>query len=93
MFCLTVLRASEDLEEMVVVGSVEELEQLSGKRVTDLHRHFIDDIVIPSKQVGNPPIQLIYHPCSYSFVPAASGSTPITQGRRGTGGGRSVSTV
>lgn len=42
--------ASEDLEEMVVVGSVEELEQLSGKRVTDLHRHFIDDIVIPSKQ-------------------------------------------
>jgi len=42
--------ASEDLEEMVVVGSVDELERLSGKRVTDLHRHFIDDITIPSQQ-------------------------------------------
>jgi len=42
--------ASEDLEELVVVGSVQELEELSGKKVTDLHRHFIDDIVIPSKQ-------------------------------------------
>uniref|UniRef100_A0A061R806 isoleucine--tRNA ligase n=1 Tax=Tetraselmis sp. GSL018 TaxID=582737 RepID=A0A061R806_9CHLO len=42
--------ASADGEELVVVGSVAELEELSGRKVTDLHRHFIDDIVIPSKQ-------------------------------------------
>ena len=29
---------SEDMEEMVCVGSIEELQQLSGKKVTDIHR-------------------------------------------------------
>ncbi|DBA71115.1 hypothetical protein WJX79_007299 [Trebouxia sp. C0005] len=42
--------ASKDMEEIVVVGSVAELEELSGHKVTDLHRHFIDHITIPSKQ-------------------------------------------
>ena len=46
--------ASEDGEELVVIGSVEELERLTGAKVTDLHRHFIDDLVIPSKQVRSP---------------------------------------
>jgi len=41
---------SDDLEEVVCVGSIEELYQLSGVRVTDLHREFIDDIEIPSKK-------------------------------------------
>ena len=36
-------------EELVVVGSVDELYQLSGERVTDLHRHFIDHLTIPSR--------------------------------------------
>jgi len=40
---------SEDGEEIVVIGSKEELETLSGQKVDDLHRHFIDDITIPSK--------------------------------------------
>jgi isoleucyl-tRNA synthetase len=40
---------SDDYEEVVVVGSIAELEELSGKRVADLHRHFIDGITIPSK--------------------------------------------
>ena len=31
-------------------GSIEELEQLSGVRVTDLHKDSIDHITIPSKQ-------------------------------------------
>jgi isoleucyl-tRNA synthetase len=41
---------SEDYEERIVVTSVEHLYELSGKRVTDLHRHFLDDITIPSQQ-------------------------------------------
>ena len=40
---------SDDLEEMVAIGSVEELFQLSGVRVTDLHKEHIDHITIPSK--------------------------------------------
>jgi len=42
--------ASEDMEEMVCVGSIEELQRLSGKKVTDIHREFVDDITIPSKK-------------------------------------------
>lgn len=41
---------SDDGEEMVAVGSVEELYQLSGVRVTDLHKEHVDKITIPSKQ-------------------------------------------
>ncbi|KAL4432409.1 hypothetical protein ABPG77_001708 [Micractinium sp. CCAP 211/92] len=42
--------ASDDLEEIVVVGSLAELEELTGHKVTDLHRHFIDHLTIPSRQ-------------------------------------------
>jgi isoleucyl-tRNA synthetase len=42
--------ASEDMEEIVVVGSIAELEELTGEKVTDIHRHFIDHLEIPSKQ-------------------------------------------
>eukprot|EP01006_Ploeotia_vitrea_P039337 TRINITY_DN66336_c6_g5_i1.p1 TRINITY_DN66336_c6_g5~~TRINITY_DN66336_c6_g5_i1.p1 ORF type:complete len:1091 (-),score=171.65 TRINITY_DN66336_c6_g5_i1:1267-4485(-) len=41
---------SEDWEELVCVGSVKELEELSGQKITDLHREFVDEITIPSKQ-------------------------------------------
>ncbi|KAJ7594319.1 tRNA synthetases class I-domain-containing protein [Mycena floridula] len=42
---------SEDMEEIVCIGSVEELERLSGvKGITDLHRDKIDHITIPSAQ-------------------------------------------
>eukprot|EP01119_Soliformovum_irregulare_P003431 TRINITY_DN1393_c0_g1_i1.p1 TRINITY_DN1393_c0_g1~~TRINITY_DN1393_c0_g1_i1.p1 ORF type:complete len:1148 (-),score=414.33 TRINITY_DN1393_c0_g1_i1:20-2956(-) len=41
---------SEDGEETVVVGSIKELEDLSGIKVTDLHRESVDHITIPSKQ-------------------------------------------
>jgi isoleucyl-tRNA synthetase len=46
------LWVSDDLEERVCVGSVEELRQLSGYEgdLTDLHRDKIDHITIPSKQ-------------------------------------------
>ena len=41
---------SDDLEEMVAVGSVEELYELSGVRLDDLHKHYADEVTIPSKQ-------------------------------------------
>ncbi len=39
---------SEDGSEVVCIGSVEELERRTGKKVTDLHKHYVDDLVIPS---------------------------------------------
>src|SRR5690606_20981723 len=46
------LWASDDYEEIVAVGSIEELRQLSGYtgEITDLHRHNVDHITIPSKK-------------------------------------------
>ncbi|TPX70658.1 isoleucine---tRNA ligase [Spizellomyces sp. 'palustris'] len=45
------LWASDDFEEVVVVGSVEELRALSGcEELTDIHRDKIDHITIPSKK-------------------------------------------
>ncbi|GAM21711.1 hypothetical protein SAMD00019534_048860 [Acytostelium subglobosum LB1] len=44
------LWVSEDGEEVVAIGSIDELAELSGVRVTDLHRESIDHITIPSKQ-------------------------------------------
>ncbi|KAK9804719.1 hypothetical protein WJX72_001779 [[Myrmecia] bisecta] len=41
---------SDDGEEIVVVGSIQQLYELSGHKVEDLHRHFIDHITIPSRQ-------------------------------------------
>ncbi|CEG79058.1 Putative Isoleucyl-tRNA synthetase [Rhizopus microsporus] len=42
---------SEDYEEVVCVGSIAELEELSGvSPITDLHRESIDHITIPSKK-------------------------------------------
>jgi len=40
---------SEDGEEIKVIGSIEELERLSGRKITDLHWDYIDDIQIPSE--------------------------------------------
>ncbi|KAI9355066.1 tRNA synthetases class I-domain-containing protein [Zopfochytrium polystomum] len=45
------LWVSEDGEEIVAVGSVAELEELTGvKGITDLHRDNIDHLTIPSKK-------------------------------------------
>lgn len=42
---------SEDREEMVCIGSIQELKDLSGVQdITDLHRQSIDHITIPSKK-------------------------------------------
>lgn len=46
------LWASDDMKEIVCVGSVEELRRLSGYEgdLTDIHRDKVDNITIPSKQ-------------------------------------------
>lgn len=40
---------SEDQQEVICIGSIEELEQLSGIRVEDLHRETVDNITIKSR--------------------------------------------
>lgn len=42
--------ANEDFSEIVVIGSVAELEELSGQKLNDLHREYVDQITIPSKK-------------------------------------------
>ncbi|HMO18305.1 MAG TPA: isoleucine--tRNA ligase [Oligoflexia bacterium] len=37
---------------MMCIGSVEELEKLSGRKITDLHTHFIDEISFPCPETG-----------------------------------------
>ena len=45
------LWVSDDYEEVVCVGSIKELETLSGvSNITDIHKEFVDKITIPSKQ-------------------------------------------
>ena len=44
--CIPVWINDEDPEDRICIGSVAELEELSGEKVTDLHKHFIDKIVI-----------------------------------------------
>lgn len=38
--------------ELYCVGSIAELEKLSGKKLTDIHKHFVDDIEIKSPKTG-----------------------------------------
>lgn len=44
------LWVSEDCEEVVCVGSIDELAELAGIRIEDLHRESVDHITIPSKK-------------------------------------------
>ena len=44
--CIPLWINTEDPEDIICVGSVKELEELSGQQVTDLHKHFIDKIEI-----------------------------------------------
>ena len=41
---------SEETGETVCVGSVAELEKLTGKTITDIHKHFVDDLEIVTEK-------------------------------------------
>lgn len=43
---------SADGNEVVCIGSIAELEELSGQKITDLHRETVDIIEIPSRIPG-----------------------------------------
>jgi len=67
---------SEDEEEVVCVGSIEELHQLSGVKLTDLHRENVDKVTIPSSRPGHPPLKRITEVFDCWFE---SGSMPYAQ--------------
>ena len=63
-------------DEVVCIGSIEELELLSGVKVNDLHRETVDVIEIPSKIPGNPPLRRVPEVFDCWFE---SGSMPYAQ--------------
>nr|MBE5724253.1 Isoleucyl-tRNA synthetase [Cucujiformia] len=67
---------SADCSETVCIGSIAELEQLTGKKVTDLHREHVDVIEIPSRIPGNPPLKRVSEVFDCWFE---SGSMPYAQ--------------
>ncbi len=44
--CIPVWINIEDPSDQICIGSIEELEELSGVKVDDLHKHYLDDVVI-----------------------------------------------
>lgn len=67
---------SPDGSEIMCIGSVAELEELTGKKITDLHREFVDDLEIPSPIPGNPPLKRVPEVFDCWFE---SGSMPYAQ--------------
>lgn len=67
---------SEDGEEVVCIGSIQELQQYSETKIVDIHRENIDHIVIPSKRAGHPPLRRITEVFDCWFE---SGSMPFAQ--------------
>ncbi|CAK5063875.1 unnamed protein product [Meloidogyne enterolobii] len=70
------LWVSEDHTEIVCPGSIAELEELTGTKITDLHRENIDDLTIPSKIKGNGPLKRV---CEVFDCWFESGSMPYAQ--------------
>lgn len=64
--------------KVVCISSIEELEKLSGEKVTDLHRDNIDHITIPSARPGHPPLKRIPEVFDCWFE---SGAMPYAQVR------------
>ncbi|XP_076384937.1 isoleucyl-tRNA synthetase isoform X1 [Megalopta genalis] len=67
---------SEDGQEIVCIGSIAELEELTNTKITDIHRESIDHLTIPSKRPGQPPLKRIPEVFDCWFE---SGSMPYAQ--------------
>nr|NVI69433.1 Isoleucyl-tRNA synthetase [Cucujiformia] len=67
---------SQDGKETVCVGSISELEELTGKKIKDLHREFVDILEIPSSIPNNPPLKRVPEVFDCWFE---SGSMPYAQ--------------
>ncbi|KAF2903728.1 hypothetical protein ILUMI_02436 [Ignelater luminosus] len=67
---------SADGDEIYCVGSIKELEELTGKQIKDLHRESIDHLEIPSSVLGRPPLRRIPEVFDCWFE---SGSMPYAQ--------------
>lgn len=70
------LWVSEDKKEIVCVGSIAELEELTGTKIEDIHRESIDHLTIPSKRPGQPPLKRVTEVFDCWFE---SGSMPYAQ--------------
>ena len=68
--------ANADWSETVCIGSVQELFERSGVRVTDLHRETVDGITIPSALPGGEPLRRVEEVFDCWFE---SGSMPYAQ--------------
>ena len=44
--CIPVWINQDDPNDSICIGSVSELEKLTGEKITDLHRHYLDDLII-----------------------------------------------
>jgi len=51
---IPIWRCAAPCNEMLCVGSIDELQKLSGQRPTDIHKHFVDDIQIPCPKCKKP---------------------------------------
>ncbi|XP_059056170.1 isoleucine--tRNA ligase, cytoplasmic [Achroia grisella] len=67
---------SSDKQEIVCIGSIAELQALTGKEVTDLHRESIDHLEIRSSRPGHPPLKRVTEVFDCWFE---SGSMPYAQ--------------
>ncbi|CAH0562644.1 unnamed protein product [Brassicogethes aeneus] len=63
-------------DEIRCIGSIAELEELTGEKIEDLHRESIDHLEIPSRIPGNPPLRRIPEVFDCWFE---SGSMPYAQ--------------
>ncbi|XP_066248278.1 isoleucine--tRNA ligase, cytoplasmic [Euwallacea similis] len=63
-------------DEIRCVGSIAELEELTGQKITDLHRESIDHLEIPSSKPGNPALKRVPEVFDCWFE---SGSMPYAQ--------------
>ncbi|XP_066590037.1 isoleucine--tRNA ligase, cytoplasmic [Prorops nasuta] len=67
---------SEDGKEIVCVGSIAELKELTGCNIRDIHRENIDHLTIPSNRPNQPPLRRVQEVFDCWFE---SGSMPYAQ--------------